>query len=93
METVLCGPWLRNQKLFFNHFVEALFVLNRCTAHPIYVAATMGDGGSGIAVIFEGSSRVLSGKQGAAACTNFSLSKMSDERKTAASGQGNLVVP
>jgi condensin-2 complex subunit D3 len=82
--TVLCGPlWLRNPKLFFNHFVEALFVLNRCTAHPIYVAAaTMGDGGSGIAVGFEGIQ--LRGSVGEArrhGMYEFLLSKMSDEEK------------
>jgi hypothetical protein len=39
-ETVLCGPLgYATKSCFFNHFVEALFVLNRCTAHPIYVAA------------------------------------------------------
>jgi condensin-2 complex subunit D3 len=83
-ETVLCGPlWLRNQKLFFNHFVEALFVLNRCTAHPIYVAAaTMGDGGSGIAVGFEGIQlRGAVGEARRRGMYEFLLSKMSDEEK------------
>lgn len=52
----LCGPLLSKQpKLFANQFVESLFVLNCCTAHPIYVAAaSMGDGGSGISVGFDG---------------------------------------
>ena len=82
--TVLCGPlWLRNPKLFFNHFVEALFVLNRCTAHPIYVAAaTMGDGGSGIAVGFEGIQlRGTVGEARRRGMYEFLLSKMSDEEK------------
>jgi condensin-2 complex subunit D3 len=53
-ETTLCGPLLSKQpNLFFNNFVESLFVLNGCTAHPIYTAAAVsGDGGSGFAVDF-----------------------------------------
>ena len=83
-ETVLFGPLLvRYPKLFFNHFVESLFVLNRCTAHPIYVAAAnMGDGGSGIAVGFEGIN--LRGDLGDARrrrMYDFLLSKMTDEEK------------
>ncbi|KAL3924520.1 MAG: hypothetical protein SGILL_000999 [Bacillariaceae sp.] len=83
-ETVLTGPlWVRNPKLFFNHFVEALFVFNRCTAHPIYVsAASQGDGGSGIAVGFEGIN--LNGPDGEAKrrlMYDFLLSKLSDEEK------------
>jgi condensin-2 complex subunit D3 len=83
-ESVLSGPlFARNQKLFFNHFVEALFVLNKCTAHPIYVsAATHGDGGSGIAVGFDGIH--LNGALGQARrrrMYDFLLSKLSDEEK------------
>ena len=83
-ETVLCGPlFLRQPKLFFNNFVESLFVLNRCTAHPIYVAAaTMGDGGSGIAVGFEGIH--LTGAVGEDRRRRMyllMLSKMTDEEK------------
>ena len=83
-ESVLSGPlWVRNPKLFFNNFVEALFVLNKCTAHPIYIsAASQGDGGSGIAVGFEGIH--LNGEVGEARrrrMYDFLLSKMSDEEK------------
>lgn len=55
-ESVLSGPLsMRQPKLFFNHFVEALFVLNKSSAHPLYIAAaSQGDGGSGISVGFEG---------------------------------------
>jgi hypothetical protein len=36
-ESTLCGPLLAKQpKLFFNQFVELLFVFNKCAAHPIY---------------------------------------------------------
>ncbi|KAL3924375.1 MAG: hypothetical protein SGILL_001090 [Bacillariaceae sp.] len=83
-ETVLTGPlWVRNPKLFFNHFVEAIFVLNRCTAHPIYIsAASQGDGGSGIAVGFDGIN--LNGPGGEdrrRMMYGFLLSKLSDEEK------------
>ncbi|KAG7350874.1 non-SMC mitotic condensation complex subunit 1 [Nitzschia inconspicua] len=83
-ETVLSGPlWVRNPKLFFNHFVESIFVLNRCTAHPIYIAAAnQGDGGSGIAVGFEGIN--LNGPGGESKrrqMYDFLLSKLSDEEK------------
>ncbi|CAJ1941670.1 unnamed protein product [Cylindrotheca closterium] len=83
-ESVLSGPlWTRNPKLFYNHFVESIFVLNKCSAHPIYVAAVMqGDGGSGIAVGFEGIN--LSGEVGKSRRRNmydFMLSKLSDEEK------------
>jgi condensin-2 complex subunit D3 len=83
-ETVLTGPlWVRSPKLFFNHFVEAIFVLNRCTAHPIYIAAaSQGDGGSGIAVGFDGIN--LNGPGGEAKrrlMYDFLLSKLSDEEK------------
>ena len=34
---LLCGPLLTKQpSLFFNNFVDALFILNGCTAHPMY---------------------------------------------------------
>jgi len=34
---LLCGPLLKKQSsLFFNNFVDALFILNGCTAHPMY---------------------------------------------------------
>ena len=83
-ESVLSGPlWVRNPKLFFNHSVEALFVLNKSTAHPIYIAAaSQGDGGSGIAVGFEGI--YLNGAVGQARrrrMYDFLLSKLSDEEK------------
>jgi condensin-2 complex subunit D3 len=83
-ETVLAGPlWVRNPKLFFNHFVESIFVLNRCAAHPIYIsAASHGDGGSGIAVGFEGIN--LEGAGGECRrrqMYDFLLSKLSDEEK------------
>ncbi len=83
-ESVLSGPLsTRNPKLFFNHFVEALFVLNKCTAHPIYIAAAnQGDGGSGIAVGFDGI--YLNGELGRLRrrrMYEFLLSKLSDEEK------------
>ena len=83
-ENVLSGPlWVRNPKLFYNNFVESLFVLNKCTAHPIYIAAAShGDGGSGIAVGFEGIH--LNGAVGEARrrrMYDFLLSKLSDEEK------------
>ncbi|VEU39798.1 unnamed protein product [Pseudo-nitzschia multistriata] len=83
-ESVLSGPLMvRNPKIFFNHFVESIFVLNRCVAHPIYVSATrQGDGGSGIAVGFDGIN--LDGKEGEARrrnMYNFLLSKLTDEEK------------
>lgn len=83
-ESVLSGPLLvRNPKIFFNHFVESIFVLNRCVAHPIYVsAARQGDGGSGIAVSFDGIK--LDGRDGEnrrRSMYDFLLSKLSDEEK------------
>jgi len=83
-ETILCGPLLTKEpKLFYTHFVESLFVLNGCTAHPIYKAASgMGDGGSGIAVGFDGIN--LSGEVGRARrhlMYEMMLSKMSDQEK------------
>lgn len=83
-ESVLSGTLsTRQPKLFFNHFVEALFVLNKCTAHPIYIsAASQGDGGSGIAVGFEGIH--LNGEVGRLRrrrMYEFMLSKLSDEEK------------
>lgn len=83
-EMTLCGPLLgKFPKLFLNNFVESLFVLNRCTAHPIYMAAAAsGDSGSGIAVGFEGI--ILSGAVGRARrlqMYKLMLSKMSDEDK------------
>jgi condensin-2 complex subunit D3 len=83
-EMTLCGPLLgKFPKLFLNNFVESLFVLNRCTAHPIYLAAAAsGDSGSGIAVGFEGI--ILRGAVGRARrlqMYKLMLSKMSDEDK------------
>jgi condensin-2 complex subunit D3 len=83
-ETALCGPLMVKQpKLFSMNFVESLFVLNRCTAHPIHDAASaMGDGGSGISVGFEGIN--LTGDLGRArrmSMYELMLSKMSDEDK------------
>lgn len=80
----LCGPLLtRYPKLFVNQFVESIFVLNRCTAHPIYVAASsMGDGGSGIIVGFDGIS--LSGEFGRLRrmhMYNLMIQNLSDEEK------------
>ena len=83
-ESVLSGPLMvRNPKLFFNHFVESIFVLNKCVAHPVYVSASrQGDGGSGIAVSFDGIN--LDGQEGELRrrnTYNFMLSKLSDEEK------------
>jgi len=82
-EGILVGPLLgKNPKLFFNNFVESLFVLNRCT-HPIYIAAkSQGDGGAGVAVDFEGIN--LSGATGRVKrqrMYSLMLSKMTDEEK------------
>ena len=34
---MLCGPLLaKRSNLFYNNFVDSLFVLNGCTAHPLY---------------------------------------------------------
>ncbi len=83
-EMSLCGPLLKKYpKLFFNNFVESLFVLNKCTAHPLYAAAaSAGDNGGGVTVGFEGIN--LSGEAGRAARTHIyatALSKMSSEEK------------
>ncbi len=83
-ESVLSGPLMvRNPKIFFNHFVESIFVLNKCVAHPIYVSASrQGDGGSGIAVSFDGIE--LDGHEGELRrrnMYNFMLTKLSDEEK------------
>lgn len=83
-ESILVGPLLaRNPKLFFNNFVESLFVLNRCTAHPIYIAAAAtGDVGAGIAVGFEGINLSgHAGKEKRFRMYDLLLSKMSDEEK------------
>lgn len=83
-ESVLSGPlFVRNPKLFFNNFVESIFVLNKCSAHPIYIsAARQGDGGSGIAVGFEGIN--LDGQAGEERrhrMYDYLLHKLSDEEK------------
>ena len=81
---LLCGQLLLKQpKLFANQFVESIFVLNRCTAHPIYVTAvSMGDGGSGISVGFDGIN--LTGEVGRVRrmeMYELMLSRMSDGEK------------
>lgn len=83
-ENTLSGPLLvKTPKLFFNNFVESFFVLNRCTAHPMYIAAaSTGDGGSGIAVGFDGID--LSGEPGRLRrlkMYDLMLSKMTDDEK------------
>jgi condensin-2 complex subunit D3 len=83
-EMTLCGPLLtKYPKLFFNNFVESLFVLNQCTAHPVYAAAaSAGDNGGGITVGFDGIK--LNGEAGKAERIHMygmMLSKMSDEEK------------
>ena len=83
-EMTLCGPLLeRFPKLFLNNFVESLFVLNRCTAHPIYmVAITSADSGSGIAVGLEGINlRNAAGRSRRMQMYKLMLSKMRDEDK------------
>ena len=79
-ETTLCGPLLSKQpNLFFNNFVEAIFVLNDCTAHKIYAAAQAnGESGSGIAVNFEG---IRLSKKQRMRIYRIMLSHMSDEEK------------
>lgn len=83
-EMLLCGPLItKHPRLFSNQFVESIFVLNRCTAHPIYIAAaSMGDGGSGISVEFEGIN--LTGEVGRARrmqMYQLMLTRMTDEEK------------
>lgn len=83
-EMSLCGPLLKKYpKLFFNNFVESVFVLNKCTAHPLYAAAAAaGDNGGGVTVGFEGIN--LSGEAGRAARIHIygkALAKMSSEEK------------
>ena len=83
-EMTLCGPLLeRFPKLFLNNFVESLFVLNRCTAHPIYMATiTSVDSGSGVSVGFEGINlRNAAGRARRMQMYKLMLSKMSDEDK------------
>uniref|UniRef100_A0A7S0PWK8 Condensin complex subunit 1 C-terminal domain-containing protein n=1 Tax=Asterionellopsis glacialis TaxID=33640 RepID=A0A7S0PWK8_9STRA len=83
-EMTLCGPLLgRYPKLFFNNFVESLFVLNRCSAHPIYAAAaSTGDNGAGIAVGFDGINlHGSSGRNSRIQMYKLMLSNMSDEEK------------
>jgi condensin-2 complex subunit D3 len=80
----LSGPLLNKKpQLFVQNFVESIFVLNRCTTHPIYKAASMsGDGGSGISVDFDGIH--LDGSIGnyrRFLIYKMMLSKMSDEQK------------
>ena len=79
-QTTLCGPLLSKQpNIFFNNFVEALFVLNNCTAHKIYAAAKAnGESGSGISVSFEG---IRLSKRQRMGIYRMMLSHMSDEEK------------
>ena len=89
-EMTLCGPLLTKfPKIFYNGFVEALFVLNRCTAHPIFkAAASSGENGAGITVGFEGIN--LSGPSGPARrrqMYQIMLSHLSDEEKIGVSAR------
>lgn len=82
-ENILVGPLLsKYPHLFRNNAVEAVFVLNRCV-HPIYLAAkSLGDGGAGISVDFEGIH--LNGNAGRArreAMYSLMLRHLSDEEK------------
>lgn len=83
-EVLLCGPLIIKQpRLFSSHFVEAIFVLNRCTAHPIYLAATANDEqSSDTSIGFEGI--YLSGDVGRVRrmqIYQLLLSRVSDEEK------------
>lgn len=83
-DATITGPLLWKQpNLFSSNFVESIFVLNRCSAHPIYQAAAVsGEGGSGITVGFDGIN--LKGEFGRACrfkIYEMMLSKMSDEEK------------
>ena len=83
-QLLLCGPLITKQpRLFANHFVESLFVLNRCTAHPVFVAAAaMGDGGSGVSVGFEGINLIgEAGRVQREQMYHLMLSRMTDEEK------------
>lgn len=89
-QTTLCGQLLtKRPQLFVQNFVKSLFVLNRCTTHPIYKAASVsGDGGSGVAVDFEGIH--LDGLIGSARrhqIYKIMLSTMSDEHKVSVTAQ------
>jgi condensin-2 complex subunit D3 len=83
-EMTLLGPLIsKHPRLFANQFVESIFVLNHCRAHPIFkAAAAAGDGGSGISVGFEGIN--LDGELGRIRrmrMYQMMLSSMSDEDK------------
>ena len=83
-EATVCGPLLSKQpNLFYNNFVEAVFVLNGCSAHKIYAAAqASGDAEAGVAVGFEGVN--LSGPNGKRyrhRIYRLMLMRMSDEEK------------
>lgn len=82
-ESILIGPLLeKDPKLFFNNFMESVFVLN-CCMHPIYLAASsLGDAGAGTSVDFDGIS--LTGPTGRAkkeAMYALMLQHLSDEEK------------
>ena len=78
--TTLCGPLLSKQpNLFFNNFVEALFVFNNCTAHKIFAAAqSNGESGSGIGVDFQ---NIRLSKRQRMQIYRMMLGFMSDEEK------------
>jgi condensin-2 complex subunit D3 len=54
-KALLCGPLLNKQpNLFHNNFVEAIFVLNGCLAHPISKAVVdLGENGAWVSVDFD----------------------------------------
>ena len=85
-EMTLSGPLLnKSPNIFLNNFVESVFVLNGCKAHPIYAtAASSGDSGAGHAVNFDGVNLSgASGKDKRVRIYNMMLSYMTDESKIA----------
>lgn len=83
-QTAIRGPLLEKQpNLLATSFVESVFVLNSCKAHPIYAtAASIGGSGSGVSVDFEG--RAFLGGEGyhrRHEVYRMMLANMTDEQK------------
>ena len=89
-EMTLSGPLLsKNTNLFSKSFVNAIFVFNHCTKHPIYAAAaTCGDNGSAGAVNFSGVRLDgASNKRKRMKIYSFMLSHMTDEQRIEATAR------
>jgi len=89
-EMTLCGPLLNKfPRLFMNNFVESLFVLNRCTAHPIYRVVEGAGSDMGATVGFDGI-HLDNGDTGQAKrmeMYKMMISNFSDEQKMAVTGR------